>query len=105
LLRPVRPVVRALVRLEVDAVVALPGALRLVPPDEALALRPGAPLGIGGGAVVEHAAVVRPGEGPAAMGARPVRAVRLAHARLVVALFGKAAAIEPAAAGGGAVGR
>ncbi len=55
---------RAAWRVEVRLVVADPAALRRVPPDEFFPLRPGPAFGIGRGAVVHDAAIVRPGEAP-----------------------------------------
>src|SRR3546814_9758493 len=92
-----------LVRLKIDTVVALPARLRLVPPRQALALRPGLAVRIGRRAVVEHAPVSRPGKGTAQVRAGAIRPVRLPRAGLIVALCGIGAAINPAAAGGGAV--
>src|SRR3546814_8206376 len=76
---------------------------RSVPPRQALALRPGLAVRIGRRAVVEHAPVSRPGKGPAQVRAGAIRPVRLPRAGLIVALCGIGAAINPAAAGGGAV--
>src|SRR5918998_5833660 len=59
-----RPVIRPLGRGEVGDVVADPLALLLVPPDVLLPLRPGFALGVGGGPVVEDAAVRGPGPAP-----------------------------------------
>src|SRR5438105_14344843 len=49
---------------EVGGIGARPLALRRVPVDELLALRPRLAVRIGGGAIVEDAAVVRPRPGP-----------------------------------------
>src|SRR6185437_14091528 len=74
-----------------------------VPPHHLLALRPRLSLGVGGRAVVQRAAVGRPGERPAEMAARPARAVRLARTSDVVAVLGIDAGVHPAAASGRAV--
>ena len=60
----VGPVVRPLGRREVGDVVADPLALLLVPPDVLFPLGPGLALGVGGGPVVEDAAVRGPGPAP-----------------------------------------
>src|SRR5256714_14975646 len=87
-------VVGALLFREVGDVVACPLPFRLVPPDQLLPLAPRLPVRRGGAAVVEDAAVARPGGAPA----RALAAARLAGARLVVA--GGDAGGDPAAAGG-----
>ena len=102
-LAEIRPVGGRAVRDEVGHVVADPAPLVLVPPDELLALRPGAAVGIGRGPVVEDPAVGRPGEGPAGVIGVLAGPVGLARARDVVAVARVDAAIHPAAAGGGAV--
>src|SRR5581483_3562851 len=92
-------VVRRLLLVEIRHVLALP--LLAVPPDVALALGPGIPLRVGRGPVVEDAPVRRPCP-------RPLRRdiallpVRLLPRRLVDAVSVDAA-IDPAAAGRGAV--
>src|SRR4030095_5004622 len=94
----VRPVVGPLGLGEVGHVQAGPLAGLLVPPDVALALRPGLAVGVGRGPVVEDPPVGRPG--PAPLGRdRPLLAGRLAAGGLVD-LAGVAAAVDPAAAGG-----
>src|SRR5205814_7007369 len=82
--------------LEVRHVVAYPLALLVVPLEQPLALRPRPPLRVGGGVVVEDAAVRRPGP-------RPLERVqvllppRLAPRRLVPLVLVDAA-VDPAAA-------
>src|SRR5204862_7985578 len=78
-----------------------PLALLRVPPDVALALRPGLAVRICGGTVVEDAAVVRPG--PAPLLRHPILlGVRLAPGDLVDLIL-VAAGVDPAAARRGAV--
>ncbi len=87
-----------------DVGVVVPGpAPRLgVPPDIALALRPGPALGVGRGPVVEDAPVVGPG--PAPLGRDPaLLGPGLAPVGLVD-LVGVDPRVDPAAAGGRAVG-
>src|SRR5207237_9924814 len=85
---------------EVGSIGARPLALRRVPVDELLALRPRLAVRIGGGAIVEDAAVVRPRPGPLLR--HPVLlASRLAPRRLVHSVLA-AAALDPAARGCGA---
>src|SRR5205823_1259959 len=80
-----------------------------LPPDKLLALAPGLTLGVGAGAVVKQAAVGRPGKTPTTVIGEirvPVpypRRVSLAVGRPVLAIRGYKAAVDPAAAGGGAV--
>src|SRR5216684_2545818 len=71
LLAPVNPVVRRLLAREVGNVVSGPFLALRVPPEILLPLRPGAPIRIGGGPVVQDAAVGRPGEAPVEMRAGP----------------------------------
>src|SRR5690348_5982044 len=97
-----RAVRRGLGLDEVRRVDAGPRLLLLVPPDVLLALAPGLALGVGGGAVVEDAAVVRPGPAPL-LGRRALLAAGLAVRRPVDAP-GVDAGVDPAAAAGGAVG-
>ncbi len=82
-------------RGEVGLIVADPAALLLIPPDVSLAIRPRSALGIGTGAVVHDAAIVRPGEAPFRLhrisGDAPI-------ARPIAARLGKDAAVNPAAA-------
>src|SRR5579885_978072 len=103
MLRPLRLVIGRLSLLEIDGIVPDPLAFALVPPDEALALGPGAPRRVGGSAVVHGAAVGRPGETPAEMRSRPAGSVRLARAGAVLARLRNDAAVEPGAAGRRAV--
>ena len=102
-LAPVGIVVRVLRRLEVDGIVADPFALALVPPDQPLPLGPRLAVRVGRRAVVQVAPVARPGEAPAEVRPRPVRAVGHPVARLVVILLRVGAAVDPAAAGGRSV--
>src|SRR5206468_2491646 len=74
----------------------------LVPPDEPLPLRPRLPVGIRGGAVVEHAAVRRPRPRPLG-GREALLPVRLPPRRLVDPVRERAA-VDPATAARGAVG-
>src|SRR5205085_5594511 len=81
---------------EVGSVDARPLALLRLPPDELLALRPRLAVRIGGGAVVEDAAVVRPRPGPF-LGHPVLLASGLSPRGLVDAVLA-AAAIDPATA-------
>src|SRR5699024_6636045 len=76
--------------------------LARVPPDELLPLRPGVAVGVGGGAVVEEAAVRGPRPRPLERGVAllPVRLL----ARRLVLVVAVDAAVDPAAARRGAVG-
>ncbi len=105
-LRPARVlgrlVVRRLVLLEVGDVVPGPLAPLRVPPHQRLPLAPRPALGVGGGAVVQDPPVGRPGPRP--LGRHPVLLpARLAAGGLVDAV-GVHPAVDPAAAGRGAVG-
>src|SRR5690606_32204365 len=79
-----------------------PPALLLVPPDVALALAPRAPLGVGGGSVVEDAAVQRPCPAPV-VGYLVLLAAGRA-VRRAVDPTGEDTRVDPAPAGRGAVG-
>ena len=74
-----------------------------VPLDARARRVPGLALGIGACAVVEDAAVGGPVPGPAFVAAEARGVARIAP-RHHVALFGEAAAVDPVAACGGAVG-
>ena len=90
-----RLVIGRLVQLEVRFVESDPAPLLGVPPDQFLAFRPGPPLGVGRGAVVQDADIVRPGEAPF----RLEWVIRdLAFVRPVAARLGEDAAVDPAAA-------
>src|SRR3984957_13118311 len=90
-----RLVVGWLVQLEIRFVLSHPATLLCVPPDQFLALRPRPPLGVGRGAVVQHADIVRPGEAPL----RLDWVIRdLAFVGTVAARLREDAAIDPAAA-------
>ena len=90
-----RLVIGRLVQLEVRFVESDPAPLLGVPPDQFLAFRPGPPVGVGRGAVVQDADIVRPGEAPF----RLERVIRdLAFVRPVAARLGEDAAVDPAAA-------
>src|SRR5437016_8169004 len=89
---------RALRLGEIGHVVARPLLRLLVPPDQFLPLAPRLAVRRRGAAVVEDAPVERPGVSPA----MSVGPLWLALVRLVLAV--EDAAVDPAAAGGGAVG-
>src|SRR5215211_7571654 len=90
-------VVGSLGRREVGDVVADPLALLLVPPDVLLPLGPGLAIGIGGGPVVEDAAVRGPGPAPL------VRRLGLLRQGLappgLVDAFGVGAGVDPTTTG------
>src|SRR5215210_4311757 len=94
-------VVGPLGRSEVGDVVADPLALLLVPPDVLLPLGPGLAIGIGGGPVVEDAAVRGPGPAPL------VRRLGLLRQGLappgLVDAFGVGAGVDPTTTGRRAV--
>src|SRR5436305_46334 len=71
-----------------------PFFLLSVPPDEFLALAPGFAVGISGGAVVDDAAIVRPGETPAV----PEEIAWISLVGTIAAFFGVNPAINPCAA-------
>ena len=96
-----RPVVRRLGLLQVRDVMAGPLAVFGVPPDEGLALAPGAALWVGRGAVVQHPPIQRPGPAPLPA-VRPLLQPGLAAPGLVH-LVGVYPAVDPAAARGAAV--
>src|SRR5207248_7510506 len=91
-----RDVVRRLRLLEVGSVETGPLALLGIPPDELLALGPRLPVGIGGRAIVEEAAVRRPRPRPFG---RDVALLPVWLApRGLVDPVGVGAAVDPAAA-------
>ena len=90
------------VHLEVRNVVADPLLRGLAPPDLPPFGIPRLAGGIAGGTVVKHAAVGRPGPRPALMDTLARRVLRPTPRRLVSG-FGPGTAIQPVAAGGGAV--
>src|SRR5262245_18817717 len=81
---------------EVGGVETCPFLLLFVPPDQFFALAPRLAIGTRRCAVVENAAVIRPGEAPAVT----VEPARLALAGLVFTLRRHDAGIDPAAARG-----
>src|SRR5215212_410312 len=94
-------VIRPLGRGEVGDVLADPLALLLVPPDVLFLLGPGFALGVGGGPVVEDAAVCGPGPAPLVR-RRGLLRPRLAPPGLVDAL-GVGARVDPTSTGRRAV--
>src|SRR5215210_5389856 len=86
----VRAVRWRLVSLEVGNVVADPLALCLVPPDILLALAPGLPFRVGGGAVVEDTPVHRPRPAPL-----QVRVVAGLAAAGLIDAFGVDSGVDP----------
>ncbi len=96
-----RPVARRLIRNEVGHIMPRPLALVGVPPHQGLALAPRLAVRVGGRAVVQDAPVGRPG--PAPLGRDPVLLAAGLAARRLVLPVGVHAAVDPAAAGGGAV--
>src|SRR5215470_6853529 len=95
-----RPVAGRLRLREVWSVEAGPLFLLLVPPDELLAFAPGLAVRTRGRAVIEDAAVRRPGESPAV----PVDSGRLPAVGPVPSRLGKDTRVDPAAASRRAVG-
>src|SRR5438270_12405391 len=75
----------------IGIVKARPLFLLLIPPDQFLALAPGLPVGTRGGAIVDNAAVVGPGESPAVT----KQVLRVAFERAIAIRFGIDAAVDP----------
>ena len=95
-----RPVVRRNLGVKIRLVGANPPARSWIPPDQLLSFGPWTPFRVRRGAVVEDAAIERPGEAPFGFdrigGALPLP-------RTVPARFGEHSAVDPAAARGHAV--